>query len=63
MPDTTEELELRVSLVELRAWLRASKNLAVKEGFHRLARSLGETEDEFDAWLAAGHHTVKVSAE
>lgn len=56
------EKEFEVSLVELRAWLRASAQMAEREGFVGTAKALREREDQLDAWQAAGVYDLKVAA-
>lgn len=57
-----QEKEFMVSLIEIRAWLRASAQLAEREGFDRTAKALWDREKTFNAWQDAGTHTVKVAA-
>lgn len=49
-----------VSLVELRAWARASRNIARREGFDRTADAVQTWIDLFDEWQNEGHHSIEL---
>lgn len=59
MAQQTEQL-MTVSLVEVRAWARASRNLAEKEGFTRTAKAIDEYIDQLNEWQNEGTCTVTI---
>lgn len=51
---------MEVSLVELRAWARASKLLAEREGFPLVAERVGAEIDRIELMMRCGNHTVVI---
>jgi hypothetical protein len=51
---------VRVSIVELRAWVRASAEMAERDSFPGLAKALRGYEDEMDQWMQDGLHVVEI---